>query len=178
MTYAIAYQQIANRGGRNRRCLMKKLRMSLMASGLMLAVAAGLMTDARAGVRVAASVHTPNVSIHAGYNPSCYYCIGQDRRIQDRRYMGYEITRRDRMIARRMTWYTGVNLGELIRLRRHGYDWFEIGRWLHMPRPVVRAAMNQKSWNRFLREERMNAHRYGKRKVKVTYYDGREYRRR
>ena len=157
---------------------MKKLRMSLMASGLMLAVVTGLMTDARAGVRVAASVHTPNVSIHAGSNPSCNFCIDQGRRIQSRRYMGYEITRRDRMIARRMTWYSGVRLGEVLRLRRHGYNWFEIGHMLHMPRPVVRAAMNQKSWNRFLREERMQAKRHGKRKDRVTYYDGREYRRR
>ena len=157
---------------------MKKLRMSLMASGLALAVVTGLMTDARAGIRVAATFHTPNVRIHASNDPSCYYCIDQDRRIPVRRYMRYEITRRDRMIARRMTWYTGVRYGELLRLRRRGYNWFEIGRWLHMPRPVVRAAMHRKSWDRFLHEDWRQARRHGKRRHRVTYYDGREYRRR
>ena len=157
---------------------MKKLRMSLMASGLALAIVTGFMADARAGVRIAASVHTPNVSIHAGSNPSCNFCIDQGRRIQSRRYMGYEITRRDRMIARRMTWYTGVRLGKVTRLRRHGYSWFEVGQYLHMPRQVVRAAMHQKSWDRFLRQQRRHAKRHGKHRDRVTYYDGREYRKR
>lgn len=158
---------------------MKKTLISLLTiAALTFAVGIGIATDARAEIRIAAVVHTPNVSVHAGYNPSGYYHIRPIRRIQARRYMYYEITRRDRMIARRMAWYTGVQRGELIRLRRHGYSWFEIGRWLHMPRAVVRAAMHQKSWNRFLREERRHARMYGKRKQHVTYYDGREYRRR
>jgi len=157
---------------------MKKTLVSLTTiAALTLAVGIGIATDARAEIRVAATVHTRNVSVRAGYNdPSSYYRIDQDRRIPARRYMRYEIPRRDRMIARRMTWYTGVRFGELLRLRRHGYNWFEIGRWLHMPRPVVRAAMHRKSWDRFLREEWRQARRHGKRKHRVTYYDGREYR--
>ena len=155
---------------------MKKLRMSLMASGLALAIAAGFMTDARAGIRVAATIHTPNMSVRAGNDPSCYYCINQDRRTPARRYVRYEITRRDRMIARRMTWYTGVRMGKLLRLRRQGYGWFEIGRLMHMPRPVVRAAMNRRSWDRFLRGEQRYAKRHGRHKHRVTYYDEREYR--
>jgi hypothetical protein len=141
----------------------------------------GLIADARAGVRVDVAVNTPNVRIHAGNDPSCHYCIDQDRRIQNRRYNRYEafeLTRRDRMIARHMTWYTGVRLGEVIRLRRHGYNWFEIGQYLHMPRPIVRAAMNQKSWDRFLHQQRRHAKRHGKSRDRVTYYDGREYRKR
>ncbi len=159
---------------------MKKTLKSLtIIAALTFAVGIGIVTDARAEIRIAATVHTPNVSVRAGYNePSGYYNIDQYRRIPARRYIGYEITRRDRMIARRMTWYTGVPLGRLIRLRRHGYNWFEIGRWLHMPRTVIRAAMHRKSWDRFLREERRHAKRHGKRRDRVTYYDGREYRRR
>jgi len=160
---------------------MKKTLKSLtIIAALTFAVGIGIATDARAEIRVAATVHTHNVSVRAGYNsPSGYYDIRADRRLPSRRYMGYELGRRDRMIARRMTWYTGVRMGELMRLRRHGYNWFEIGRWLHMPRQVVRAAMHQKSWNRFLRaEERRHAKRHGRRRDRVTYYDGREYRRR
>jgi len=159
---------------------MKKTLVSLTTiAALTFAVGIGIATDARAEIRIAATVHTPNVSVRAGYgNPSGYYDVRPYRRLPSRRYMGYELGRRDRMIARRMTWYTGVRIGELMRLRRHGYNWFEIGRWLHMPRPVVRAAMHQKSWDRFLRAERRHAKRHGRHRDRVTYYDGREYRRR
>ncbi len=157
---------------------MKKTLMSLLTlTALTMVVGIGIAQDARAEIRISAVVHTPNVSVRVGNNPSGYYYIHSDRRLPARRYMRYEITRRDRMIARRLTWYTGVPFGKLLRLRRHGYRWVEIGRWLHVPRPVVRAAMNQKSWNRFLREERRHARLYGKRNHRVTYYNGREYRR-
>ena len=162
---------------------MKKKRMSLMAAGLALAFVTGFMTDARAGIRVAATVRTPEVSVHFDNGPSCNYysrCGREVRRLPDRRYMRYEITRRDRMIARHMAWYTGVPLRDLVRLRRRGYNWFEIGRWIYVPRRVVRAAMNRRSWDRFLREERRHARRHGKRhgrrKHRVAYYDGYEYR--
>jgi hypothetical protein len=151
---------------------MRKMRMSLMAAGLALAFVTGFMTDARAGIRVAATISTPEVRVHIGNGPSYQHYRHEVRRLPYRRYMRYEITRRDRMIARRMTWYTGVRMGELIRLRRHGYNWLEIGRWLDVPRRVVRAAMNQRSWDRFLREERRHARRHGKRKHRVAYYDG------
>jgi hypothetical protein len=39
-------------------------------------------------------------------------------------------------------------------LRNTGYSWFEIGHWLRLPQPVVRAAMGTGSWNRFIRGER------------------------
>ena len=157
---------------------MKKTLKSLtIIAALTIVVGIGIATDARAEIRVV--VQVPNVSVHAGYyNPSGYTYLHHDRRLPARRYMGYELSRRDRMIARRMTWYTGVRMGKLTRLRRHGYSWFEIGRWLHIPRPVVRAAMHQRSWNRFLREERRHAKRHGRYRDRVTYYDGREYRRR
>jgi len=160
---------------------MNKKRMSLMAAGLALAFVTGFMTDTRAGIRVAATIRTPEVRLHIDNGPSCNYrsYYGREvRRLPDRRYMRYDITRRDRMIARRIAWYTNVPLRDLVRIRRDGYSWFEIGRWLHMPRPVVRAAMNQRSWDRFLREERRHAKRHGKRKHKhvASYYDEYEYR--
>ena len=164
--------------------LAERVGVTAALNGLALAIVTGFMADARAGVRIGVAVNTPNVRIHADNDPSCHFCIDQDRRIQSRRYNrydryeAYEITRRDRMIARRMTWYTSVRLGKVMRLRRHGYSWFEIGQYLHMPRPVVRAAMHQKSWDRFLRQQRRHAKRHGKRRDRVTYYDGREYRKR
>jgi len=135
-------------------------------------------TRAGAEIRVAASVNAPGVSVHVGTVPSGYYTIERYRRMPEHRYMYYEITRQDRMIARRVSWYTGVPLGELLRLRRDGYGWFEIGNWLHMPRPVVRAAMGQRSWDRFLLDQRRLERIYGRQKQRVTYYNGREYRNR
>ena len=156
---------------------MKKTLISLLTiAALTFAVGIGIATDARAEFRISAVVHTPNMSVRVGNNPSGYYHTYPDRRLPSRRYMRYDITRRDRMIARRLTWYTGVRFGELLRLRRHGYNWFEIGRWLYMPRQVVRAAMHRRSWDRFLREERRHAKRHGRRKHRVAYYDGYEYR--
>jgi hypothetical protein len=150
-----------------------------VAAGLALVFAAGFVADARAGIRVAATFRTPEVRVHFNSGPSCnhrsYY--GREvRRLPDRGHMRYDLTRRDRMIARRMAWYTGMPLGELMRLRRRGYNWFEIGHWLYVPRRVVRAAMGQRSWDRFLREERRHARMNGKRRVRVTYYDGYRYR--
>jgi len=124
----------------------------------------------------AATVSAPGVIVHVGSAPSCGYTIEEYRRMPERGYMYFELTRNDRMIARRVNWYTGVPLGELLRLRRAGYGWFEIGRWLHMPRPAVRAAMGQKSWNRFIHGRHGHAAINGKHAYRVTYYDGREYR--
>jgi hypothetical protein len=174
---------VANGGGRNRRCLMKKERMrrTILAAMIFTAVAAIAM-QAEAGIRVSASVNTPGARIHACNDPSCYHHIDLERRMPARRYdyYEYEVTRRDRKIARRLAWYTGVRKNRLLRMRRRGYHWFEIGRALRVPRPVVRAAFNQRSWNRFLHHEYRHA---GRRKRcrhgdRVTYYEGREYRRR
>jgi hypothetical protein len=160
---------------------MKKERMRLMILAAMIFTAASAIAlQAEAGIRVSASVNTPGARIHACNDPSCYYRIDLDRRMPARRHMYYEVTRRDRKIARRLEWYTGVRKRRLLRMRRRGYHWFEIGRALHLPRPVVRAAFSQRSWNRFLHHEFRHA---GRRKScrhgdKVTFYDEREYRRR
>ena len=65
----------------------------------------------------------------------------------------YRIAQHDLRVARRLAWYSGVPARELIRHRRYGYTWVEIGRWYHMPRRVVRAAMSRRHWNRLLHAE-------------------------
>jgi hypothetical protein len=135
------------------------------------AAVAALAAQASAEIRVEARVHTPELSIYAGNAPSCYYGARPARRLPYRRAAYYEITRRDRKIAHRLAWYTGMPAKRLLRLRRRGYRWFEIGHWLYVPRPVVRAAMHRRSWNRFLREEHRHARMHGRRRYRVTYYD-------
>jgi hypothetical protein len=175
----MSYNRVTNRGGRNRRCLMKRERMRLLTlAAATIAFVVLFAMRAGAEIRVAASVSVPGVMVSVGTVPSCHYTIEQYRPMPERRYMYYEVTRQDRMIARRVNWYTGVPLGELLRLRRDGYDWFEIGIWLHMARPVVRAAMDQRSWDRFVLDMQRHKQIFGKQKHVVTYYDGREYRKR
>ncbi len=158
---------------------MKKERMRQMTiAAVTFAAVAVIAMQASAEVRIVASVNTPGVSVHACNVPSCYYGTYYDRRVPARRQMRYEINNRDKRIARRLAYFSGVPARELVRLRRRGFQWFEIGRMIHVPRTVVRAAFNQKSWNRFLHQERRHAKRRGKQKQHVTYYDGREYRRR
>jgi hypothetical protein len=132
--------------------------------------------QADAEIRVVASVNAPGVRVHASNVPSCYHSTEYYGRREACRHMRYEITRRDLRIARRLAYFSGVPARRLTRLRRRGFQWFEIGRMIYVPRYVVRAAMHQRSWNRFLREERRHARRYGRRKHRVTWYDGREYR--
>ena len=67
------------------------------------------------------------------------------------------MTKRDKKIARRLSRYTGVPKRELIHLCKQGYTWREIGRWLGVPRRVVRAARTHASWKHFL-----NQGRYGR----------------
>jgi hypothetical protein len=168
---------VANRGGRNRRCLMKKERMRRMTiAAVTFAAVAVIAMQASAGIRIVASVNTPAASVHVCTVPSCNYRIDYDRRVDVRRHAYYEITNRDKRIARRLAYFTGVPARKLVNLRRRGFRWAEIGDMIHLPRPVVRAAFSQKSWDRFLRQERRHAKMYGKHKQHVTYYDGREYR--
>lgn len=148
---------------------MNRMRVSLI--GLMvviLLIGSGIVQDAEAEVRFDVTMSTPNVRIRIGNTPPIHYRTVRVRRlpINGRRF--YRISKRDRRIARRLAMYTGVPKRELLRLRRYGYQWFEIGRWLHLPRPVVRAAMHKGTWKRFLREERLLARRG------YAPYDGRD----
>ena len=127
---------------------MRRNLMSIMAMALL--IGPGLVQDADAQIRFKAALHTPNVHIRVGNGYYGPYRRGRIRHLPIRRRRVYRINERDRNIARRLAWYSGVQMRELIRLRSYGYNWFEIGRWIDLPRPVVNAAMNQRSWKRFL----------------------------
>ena len=65
-----------------------------------------------------------------------------------------EAPHRDRQVARRLARHTGVARDEILRLRRLGYEWTEIGMWLQLPRRAISAAQRQQSWERYLRTVR------------------------
>jgi hypothetical protein len=124
---------------------------------LVLIVGPGRATDADAGIRVDATLRTPNTRVHISNTSSQHFQSYFAKNHRIRTYRHYRIGEQDRKMARRLAWYTGVPARELIYLKRRGYRWFEIGRWLHVPRPVVRAAMSDRSWRRFVRAERRHA---------------------
>ena len=131
---------------------MKKTRIThLSLIVLILLLGAGLARNAGAEVRVNASLHTPNMHLRIGNAPARPYPGIMSGHLRLARRHHYRVTARDRMIALRLARYTGVPAARLIRIRSYGYNWFEIGRWLHLPRPVIRAAMHPRSWNRYLR---------------------------
>jgi len=156
---------------------MRKMRMSLL--GLVaLALAAGILTvqEAHAKVRVSATLRAPNVRVHFGNTSSCRFhnCTIRHMPIRHNQYV--KIGKRERTIAVRLARFTGVPSRELLRLRRQGFQWFEIGRWLDLPRPVVRAAMNQRTWKRFLREQQWIArHGNDRRRVRGVAYSNDDY---
>jgi hypothetical protein len=158
---------------------MEKKRMRQMTiAAVTFAAVAVIAMQASAEIRIVASVNTPGASVHACNVPSCYYGTGYYRRVPAIRHVHYEITKRDRKISRRLAYFSGVPAHKLVRLRRRGFRWFEIGRMIHVPCRVVRAAFNERSWNRFLHQELRHAKRHGKKRKQFTYYEGREYRRR
>lgn len=133
---------------------MKKMRMSVLSLiALALLVGPGIVQAAEAGIRFNATLHTPNVRVRVGNTPLGHYRVYKRGYLPIRRLQPYRIGKRDLKIAHRLARYTGVPARELIQLKRQGYSWIEIGRWLSLPRRVVRAAMHQRSWNLFLREE-------------------------
>ncbi|MBU8922460.1 MAG: hypothetical protein KOO63_11640 [Bacteroidales bacterium] len=148
---------------------MRRMRMSLM-SLIAIAMIAGPMIalDAEAGVRFDATLRTDNMRVRVGNIRSDYYRIHRRRPVSVRRHKVFAIGRHDRRIAYRIGRYVNIPARELIQLRRYGYSWLEIGRWLELPRPVIHAARSSRSWKRFLRkEERLAvrmAYRHGRRR--------------
>jgi len=143
-----------------------------------LALAAGILTvqEAHAKVRVSATLRAPNVRVHFGNTSSCRFHNCNIRHMPIRQYHIYKTSKRERTIAVRLARFTGVPSRELLRMRRQGYRWFEIGRWLDLPRPVVRAAMNQRTWKRFLREQQWIArHGNDRRRVRGVAYSNDDY---
>ncbi len=116
-----------------------------------LAAGAFIAADVAAEVHFNATVHTPGVSIHVGNAPAGYRVARHIRPLPARGRID-RIAGHDNQVAHRLAWYTGMPAGELLKYRRYGYDWFEIGQWLSVPGRVVRAAMRERDWNHFLRE--------------------------
>jgi hypothetical protein len=110
--------------------------------------------NAEAKVRVQATVRTPYGAVHIDNGSPARYRSPRVLPARGHYYVKTAITKRDRKIAKRLARYTGVSQREILRLRRQGYRWGEIGNWLDLPRPVIRAAQHQQSWQRFLRHNR------------------------
>jgi hypothetical protein len=132
---------------------MKRIQASLMSLAVLGLLGTFAADTASAGVRVRATLETPTVRVRLGntrvvYTPTC-----EIEPATVHIHKRGRLTARDHRIANRLSWYAGVPKRRVMKLRRKGYTWFGVGRFLHVPRPVVRAAMHQRSWKRFLRHE-------------------------
>ena len=145
---------------------MKTLKMtfiSLPALALLLFV--GAADEAQARIRVKGTLRTPHGSIQVD-NGAYHHTRGYRRALPVRYQEQHRVTKRDRKIAGRLGRYTGASKRELIQLRKQGYSWREIGRWLGVPRRVVRAAKSQASWRHL-----MDRQRYGRYCEVGRYYN-------
>ncbi len=150
---------------------MKRMSTSMMAiAALALLAALMIVRDAQAEIRVGAALHTPGLRVRIGNAPAGPYGSIRVGHLPVLADMHYRIVKRDRLIAGRLAWYTGVPARELIRLRAYGYNWYEIGAWLRLPKAVVRAAFSRKKWNRFACDGRNIAGRGRGRHEKIVVY--------
>lgn len=139
---------------------MRTIRISIMgAMAVALLMTLGYAEDARAGIRVRGTLHTPSLRVHVDTSPSHRHVKYRRASLPDRHRAVLKLSRQDRRIAKRLARYTGAPKRELLRMRRMGYRWSEIGRWLDVPRRVVRAARSSRAWDRFLRHDRLHAGR-------------------
>lgn len=117
---------------------------------------------AEAKIKVRAKIRTPHVGIQVNTGPSAHRPVVV-RRVSTapRHYVRYEVTKKDRKVAKRLAKFTGASKSELVSLRKQGYRWTEIGAGLDLPRSAVYAAMDSASWKRFLKQDR----RYGRRNM-------------
>ncbi len=138
--------------------------------GLALLIGPGTVRDANAKLRGKIALRTPGINIRIGGPDYRYHTRYKRKPMFVRNHRMMVVSVRDREVARRLSGYTGVRTRELIQLRRFGYRWNEIARWLSLPRHTVRAAMHHRTWKRFLREEQLcrGGHRNGKRGDRVT----------
>ncbi|MDD3642708.1 MAG: hypothetical protein PHQ19_04500 [Candidatus Krumholzibacteria bacterium] len=142
---------------------MRTKRMDLLVLVAMIFAAGALIaTDVAAEVRFDATVRTPVMSIRIGNAYVGYRPVGRIRPLPVRGPIRRAV-RFDIQVAHRLAWYTGMPQGELLKYRRYGYSWHEIGQWLSVPGRVVRAAMSERGWNRFLHEGGYHAGYFGDR---------------
>lgn len=113
-------------------------RAALVALSLTILMSATLAAgNAEAGVNFKVRVNTPAVkaSLHSGGHGS-----GLRIRVQPQRYQ-VKITEFDRKVARKLAKRTAYNKQELLRLKRNGYSWREIGYMLDLPQKMVRRVL-------------------------------------
>jgi len=154
---------------------MKRIQASLM-SLVALALLGSVAADtASAGVRTRATLQTPTLRVRLGNTRVVYtpYCEIEPATI--RIHKRGRLTARDRTIANRLSWYAGVPQRRVMKLRRQGYTWFGVGRFLHVRPRVVRAAMHQRSWSRFLQHERHFANGPGPHRRNAMHVDEYEF---
>ena len=136
---------------------MKTLKMTFISLPvLVLLLTLGAADEAQARIRVKGTLRTPHGFIQVD-NGAYHHTRGYRQAAPARYVERVRVTKKDRKIAGRLGRYTGVPKRELIQLRKQGYSWREIGRWLGVPRRVVRAAKNQASWRHL-----MDRQRYGR----------------
>lgn len=148
---------------------MKTTKMNIAAlTALTLLLGLGLAEDAEAKIRVRATVRTPNIGLVLGSgHGGCR--VERPLPLPDRHFRHIRISKRDRRIAKRLAWYTGVPKRELIQARRMGYSWNEIGRWLDVPRRVIRAAKSARGWDSFIGHDRGYPRHRGHNRNDVRY---------
>ena len=149
---------------------MRTARMTLLSLiALALLIGPGAIRNAEAGIRVRATVRTPVVRIQVGSRPAYHSCNYRCDHQPNRYRTADLITRRDRRIAKRLAWYTGLPTREVLRLKRMGYGWREIGRWLDVPPRVVSASLESRSWKRY-RDNDHHRHGYGQPRTRRSDY--------
>jgi len=145
---------------------MKTLKMTFISLPVLaLLLIVGAADEAQARIRVKGTLRTPHGIIQVD-NGAYHHTRGYRQTPPVRYYERVRISKRDRKIARRLGRYTGVPKRELIQLRKQGYSWREIGRWLGVPSRVVRAAKSHASWRHF-----QDRQRYGRYCEVGRYYD-------
>jgi hypothetical protein len=133
---------------------MKTLKMTFISLPVLaLLLTVGAADEAQARIRVKGTLRTPHGIIQVD-NGAYHHTRGYRQALPARHYDRVRITKRDRKMAGRLGRYTGVPKREMIQLRKQGYSWREIGRWLGVPRKAVHAAKSQASWRHFRDRQR------------------------
>lgn len=118
-------------------------RAALMALSLTILIGAGLTAaaNAEAGVNFQVRVGTPAVqaTLHSsGHGPDLHIQMKPACR-------AVALTEFDRKVARKLARRTAYDKQELLRLKRVGYSWAQIGNILKLPRSAVQNVLRQTS---------------------------------
>lgn len=115
------------------------------------AMTLGTASPSAADIRVDARVRTPHVDIRVGNRPGPQVHPRYEGPRPHRKYdHHYRLGRRDRQVAQRLAWWSGVPRRVLLAERADGWRWKQIGRWYDIHPRVVHAARNHRSWQRFV----------------------------